>query len=86
VRQRKGDQQQPDSQHQPGLVGVPERTDRRDHRVLLGILRRGKQDADAQVEAVEDDVDQDREAHQPGEDQRHQSWPVEGHFALSWPI
>ena len=72
----KGDQQQPDRQHQPGLVGVPERADRRDHDVLLGIVGGGEQDADAEVEAVEHDIDQDGEAHQAGEDQGEEGGEV----------
>ena len=37
----------------------------------------GEQDADAEVEPVEHDVDQDRQAHQPGEDQRAGDVPVD---------
>ena len=66
---REGHQQKPDRQHQPGLVGVPERADRGDHAVLFGVVGEGEQDADAKVEAVEHDVDQDRQAHQGGEGQ-----------------
>lgn len=82
MRQREGDQQQADGQHQPGFVGVPERADGGDHRVQFSILGCREQNADAEIETVENNVDQDGEAHQAGEDQRKRGWPVEGHLFL----
>ena len=38
VRDRKGHQQHADAEHQPGFVGIPERADRRDHGVLVGVV------------------------------------------------
>ena len=67
---RKGDQQQPDGKHQPRLVGIPERPDGGDHAVAVGIAGPREQDADTQVVAVENDIDQDRQAHEDGEDHR----------------
>ncbi len=54
------------AEHQPGLVAVPERRDRVHHLVALALAAGiGKEDADAEIEAVEDDIERDR-----GPDQR----------------
>ena len=66
----KCDEQDAHAQHQPGFVGIPERTDRGHHDVLLLARRQWKQNADAEIEAVKDDVGQDSQAHQHHEDQR----------------
>ncbi len=79
MRHGKCDEQQPDGQDKPGLVGIPERPDRCDHRVLFVIVAECEQHADAEVETVENDVDEDRDAHQAGEDEGKERWPVEGH-------
>ena len=68
---REGDPQAAAAEHQPGLVAVPERRDRVHHLVALAFAaRERKQDADAEVEAVEDDVERDRGADQRGPDHR----------------
>jgi hypothetical protein len=67
VRLREGHEQEAHGEHQPGLVGVPERADRADHAILFRPLRQREEDADAKVEAVEDHVDQDRQPHERGE-------------------
>ena len=68
VRFREGDQQDADAEHQPGLVGIPEGADRRDHHVLLGGRGPVHQHAHAQVITVADHVDKHRDAHQHHED------------------
>ena len=66
-----GHQQPAAAQHQPGLVAVPERRHRVDHQVAVALLPEGgKQDADAEVEAVEDHVHGDGDADQRGPDHR----------------
>ena len=70
LRLREGDQQQAHGQDQPGLVGIPERSDRRDHAVAVGLRRHRGQQADAQVVAVQHHVEQQRHAHQGHEDHR----------------
>ena len=50
VRRRERDQQDTDTHYQPGLVRVPEGTDRGDHRVLFMIRTRLQQEPDAEVE------------------------------------
>ena len=68
---RKRDPQSAAAEHQPGFVAVPERRDRVDHLVLfLLLLGEGEQDADAEIEAVEDDVERDGGADQAGPDDR----------------
>ncbi len=79
VRDGKRDQQQSDAQHQPGFVRVPERPDGRDHDVLLARIRSRHQHADAKVVAVQNDVGQNRRAHEQGENDRQ----VECHAAAS---
>jgi len=64
LREGKGDKQQPDGQHQPGLVGIPERADRGDHPVLVLACQPG-QDADTEIVSVKDNIEQDRGTHQP---------------------
>ena len=71
IGQRERHQQAAAAHHQPGLVAVPERRDRRHHLVALGVvLGERKQHADAEVEAVEDDVQHDCGADDAGPDQR----------------
>ena len=51
------------AEHQPGLVAVPHRRDRV-HRLiaLLADRKAGKQDADAEIEAVHHDIGEHRKA------------------------
>ena len=68
---RERDPQSAAAEHQPGLVAVPERRDRGDHLVaLFFVATERKQDADAEIETVEDDVERDRETDHAGPDQR----------------
>src|SRR6266566_3545892 len=57
IRQRESDHQSGAAEHEPGLIAVPERRDGIHHLVAL-VLAFGerKQDADAEVESVEDHV------------------------------
>ncbi len=65
------------AEHQPGLVAVPERRDRVHHLVALALVaREGKQDAGAEIEAVEDHVERDRGPDQRGPD--HGKVPFHG--------
>jgi hypothetical protein len=70
VRLREGHQQDAGAEHQPGLVGIPERPDGGNHAVLVGIVHQRQQQPHAQVEAVQNDVNQHGHAHQGHEDQR----------------
>ena len=69
VRAWKRHQQQPDAEHEPGLVRVPVRRDGPDHDLLLLSLRRRHQHSHAEVVAVEEHVREDREGHQRREDE-----------------
>ena len=64
------DEQNADAEDKPRFVRIPERADRRDHHVLFRRRCSGHQHADAEVVAVEHDVEQDREAHQATKDER----------------
>jgi hypothetical protein len=69
VGQRERHPQAPAPQHQPGLVAVPEGRHRVHHHVAVLLLaRKRKQDADAEVEAVEDDVHDHRKGDDEGPD------------------
>ena len=71
IGEREGDQQPAAAEHEPGLVAVPERRDRVHHLVaVVLVLGERKQDADAEIEAVEDDVERDRGADERGPDHR----------------
>ena len=68
---RKRHPQSASAQDQPGLVAVPERRNRVHHLVALALgLREWKQNAGAEVETVEDDIERDRRADDPGPDHR----------------
>jgi hypothetical protein len=58
------------AEHEPRLVGIPERADAGDHGVLPGVVRERQQQADAEVVAVEDHVHEQRERHRRQEDER----------------
>jgi hypothetical protein len=58
IDHREGGEQAGSDQDQPGLVAVPERGDGVHHREAVLLAARGtEQDADAEVVAVEDDID-----------------------------
>ena len=62
IGQRKGRHQAAATEHQPGLVAVPDRRNGGDHRLLVLLrLCEGREDADAEVEAVEHHIGEDRE-------------------------
>src|SRR5690606_10549442 len=68
------------TEHQPGLVAVPERRHRTHHLVALPfVFCKRKKDADAQIKAVENDVERHRGADQSGPD--HGKMPF--HAAVS---
>ena len=70
--QREGRQQPDAAHHQPGLVAVPDRSDRVHHRVARRrVGRQAIEHADAEIEAVEEDVEEDRGADDQGPD-RHE--------------
>ena len=85
-----GHQQDADGQHQPGFIGVPEGADGGDHPVFFRRIREGKERANAKVESVKDNVDQDGDAHQGGKGEGQPDFRVteEGHhgagFQCSW--
>ena len=84
MRERKRDEQQPDPEHEPGFVRVPEGADRGHHAVLLVAARRRHEHADAEVVAVEHHVGKDRQAHQHGKDDRQVDH--EDPFPARWVI
>src|SRR5690606_30900740 len=70
------------AEHQPGLVAVPHRRDRIDRLVTAVAGReRGKQDPDAEVEAVHHHVGEDGEQDQPGP----HGDDVDAHRSAPWP-
>ena len=80
VSGRKGGQQPAAAHHQPGLVAVPDRRDSVHHQVAVGrVAREGEQDPDAEVEAVQQHIEQ----HRDGQDTRHDQGQVEAHGAGS---
>ena len=58
-----GDQEYAYTHHDPGLVGVPEGADRSDHHILFAVATKRQQHADAQIEAVENDIQKQRQPH-----------------------
>ena len=72
--ERKGGEQRQPAQHQPSLVAVPDRRDRVHHQVArFAVALEAVEHADAEVEAVEDDVEADADA----KDQRPERHEVE---------
>ena len=65
--ERKRREQAQSAEYQPGLVAVPDRRDRIHHDGARGVVRReAVENADAEIEAVEDDVIEDRQREQDG--------------------
>ena len=82
---RERDQQPTAAEHQPGLVAVPERRDRTDHLVALALrLGEGKQNADAEIEPVENHVERNRDADQRGPG--HREIPFHRHGRLPYVV
>ena len=63
VGQGEGDEQNSHTQHDPGFVGVPEGADGGHHQVFLGFVGQRQEHADTEVVTVQDDVNQQRQAH-----------------------
>jgi hypothetical protein len=70
VRLWKRYQQDADAEHEPCFVRIPEGADRCDHRILLGRGAERQQHADAEIVAVEDHIEQQRDPHDGHEDER----------------
>src|SRR5262249_52124624 len=92
INRRKSREQTRADHHQPSLVAVPERRDAGHHLPALGLVaRRAEEDADSDVEAVEDDVEQDGGGDHPSPEQgkrarlhrRHRSTPDRPPVALA---
>ena len=58
-----GDQQHPDTHHDPGLIGVPKGANRGDHGVFLGIGTKRQQHTHAEIKAIQYHIEQQRQAH-----------------------
>ncbi len=59
------------AEDEPRLVAIPERRDRVHHPIAVGFARKErKQDADAEIESVEDHVQRDGDGHDAGADER----------------
>ena len=60
----KSDEEREPSEHEPGLVAVPDGRDRIHQYVARGIVRcKRKQNPDAQIEAVEQNIHRDHHGH-----------------------
>src|SRR5581483_4117574 len=71
IGQRKRDHHSGATEDKPGFVAIPEWRDRIHHLVTFAVRRsEWKQDSDAQIEAVEDDVHRHRESDYSGPDNR----------------
>ncbi len=86
VDRREGRKEAGADHHQPGLVAVPERRDAGHHLPALGLIARGaEEDADADIETVEDHVEEDRGGDDPGPEQGERAWLHRRHpFAPGW--
>jgi len=63
VRQGEGEEEQPDPKHEPGLVGMPERTDGIHHPILVLARRHSHQDAYPEAITVKHHVGEKGHAH-----------------------
>ena len=71
IGQRKRGHQAAAAEHQPGFVAVPDRGDAVHDDVAISLLReQRKQDAEAEVETVHDDIDEHRKRDDEGPDDR----------------
>ncbi len=69
IGERKSDEQASAAEHQPRLVAVPERRHRVHHHVAALFLGREREEnAEPEIEAVEDDVKRHRDADDAGPD------------------
>src|SRR5262249_10910965 len=76
VGQGEGGKKTAAAEHEPGLVSVPDRRDRRHGGIaVLLALEQGKNNADAKIEAIENHIGQPGEGDQTGPQERQ----VEGH-------
>ena len=70
VGQREDRHQAAAAEDEPGLVAVPDRGDRVGHHVAVVLFgEEREEDADAEIEAVEDDVGEHREGDEAGPDE-----------------
>ena len=71
IRERERGQQTGTTEHQPGLVAVPDRGDSVHHDIaFITIGHEWKQDADPQIEAIHDDVHKNAEEDNHGPNDR----------------
>ena len=71
VRQRENGQQDANAQHQPGLIGIPERADTGNHAVFMVLAGAAHQHPHAKVIAVHDHISQHRQPHHTHENNGH---------------
>ncbi|MCY1299292.1 hypothetical protein D9M70_488150 [compost metagenome] len=85
ISERKYRHQTAAAEHQPGFVAVPDRRDGIHHHVAVVLLREErKEDADAEVEAVEDDIGEHRKGDDGGPDERQIKLHDDLHECWCW--
>ena len=78
--EREGREQRHAAEHEPGLVAVPHRRNRVHHQIArLAVGSEAVEDADAEVEAVEQHVEKDADAEDEGPD-RHEIENIGAHL------
>ena len=79
IGQREHGQQTAAAEHQPGFIAIPDGGDGIHHHVaVMAFLGKRKEDADAEIEAVEDHIGENREGDEAGPDE----WKIDCHHAL----
>ncbi len=87
VDDRKGREQPCADDDEPRLVAVPERRNRIHHAdALVFFLRAAEQNADTQIEPVENHVDQNRQRDCAGPEQRQTQWFGAAHGVVFVPV
>ena len=76
VKQREGEEERASGSEQPDLVAIPDRSDGSEGLGAFGLGTRDEEtnDADAEVEAVEDDVSGEHQHYDPEPESAHGSW------------